>query len=175
MAFEQPEEFSLETVQPDGKGGLFLVSADKVLHRDAKGKVTPHVDVGSRSGAVCIGEDGTLWLGDTSRVHMVSKDRRVSTVARDFGNIYGLALDEKDRLHVSDWENGTVARIDGKERKVIVRGLQHPSGLAFDAEGNLYVKESGRQHNVDMRVQRIAPDGTMKLHARVPTISRWDR
>ena len=48
-------------------------------------------------------------------------------------------------------------------------------GLAGVGEGNLFVKESGRQHNVDMKAQRIATDGKTTLHARVASISRRKR
>ncbi|MDF1503181.1 SMP-30/gluconolactonase/LRE family protein [Roseisolibacter sp. H3M3-2] len=68
-------------------------------------------------------------------------------------------------LYVSNFGDGTVVRVDSAGgRRTVASGLGHPSGLAFDAAGDLYVADFG---NFDGTVvHRVARDGTARVFAR---------
>ena len=174
LAWTPPKDFRLETVVPDGAGGLYLVAPIETLHLP-KGAKKPKAfcKEGSSAGAALRAPDGALWLGQGKRVVRVAKDGSVRVVAKGFEQVFGIALDARGRLHVSDWERGEVVRVDGTKHTVLARGLSYPSGLVFDARGRLYVKESGRMTNRDMTVRRIDAKGRVALFATVPSVSRF--
>jgi len=174
LSWECPEGFTLETVVPDGKSGLYLVGRVSTLHlrKDAK-KPTPFASHGSSAGVARLSADGTLLLGRHERVQRIDARGKATLVAEGFKEVFGVAEDARGRIYVSDWERGEVVRIDGKKRTVIAKGLSYPTGLVFDSKGNLYVKESGRMTNRDMTVRRIDTDGKVRLFATVPSVSRW--
>jgi len=161
---------------PDGKGGLYLVAAVRTLHlsRD-KTKPEPFCAQGSAAGAAMLARDGALLLGQGTTVTRVDAKGKVEVVATGFAEIFGVALDAEGRLHVSDWERGEVVRLEGKERKVVAKGLSYPSGLVFDSAGRLYIKESGRMTNRDMVIRRVEADGSVKPFATVPSVTRWQK
>ena len=166
-----PEEFTLETVLPDGEGGLYLVAALKTLHRSKEGEITPFADVGSSVGAVALGPDGALYLGKASRLTRVDGEGNTSVVAEDLGEVYGVAVDAKGVVFVTDYTGGRVLKVAEEKTTVLATGLEYPSGVVVDGDGTLYVKESGRQTNQPMRVRKIAPGGEMTIFATVPR--RW--
>lgn len=170
MKWRKPEKFRLETVLPDGKGGLFLVGDEVVLRRTAEGKVALHAKTGSTAGAVALAPDGALYLGREDRIERVSPDgKKVTKFADGFGDVYGLALHKDGALLAADWRAGKVYRIAKGKKKVLADGLSYPSGLVCDGAGHVYVKESGRQTGKDMTIRRIAPDGKVTLFATVPS------
>jgi sugar lactone lactonase YvrE len=73
-----------------------------------------------------------------------------------------IAIDNLGNLYILENVFGTpprITRIDGSSGQtstVIQGGLADPTGLAADANGNLYVSEAGND-----RIQRIAPDGSI--------------
>jgi hypothetical protein len=159
-------------------------------------------DLGSLAGAFAITSDGALLLGDGSKLwrlaHPSVRAHEVAGATREpadgnatkpriaehpelaapelladgLGDVYGVALDADGRLFVADWEGGRVLAIAGRRGEAIASGLDHPSGLAALAGGVLVVKESGRQRNLEPRLQRIARDGTVALLA---TLHRSER
>jgi sugar lactone lactonase YvrE len=155
-------------VLPDGEGGLYLVAATKTLHRSKEGEITPVADVGSSAGAVARGPDGALYLGQASRITRVDGEGRVSVVAEDLGEVYGVSVDAEGGVFVTDWAGGRVLKVADGETTVLATGLEYPSGIAVDGDGALYVKESGRQTNQPMRVRKITSDGEMAILATVP-------
>ncbi len=168
-----PEGFVLETVVPDRQGGLFLISASSTLYL-AKGKRKPTAVAkrGSGAGAACLGIDGSLLLGNGTEVHRVTPKGKVTLLATGFGEIFGIAVDRAGRLHVSDWKRGEVIRMEGTKRAVLAKGLEYPSGLAFDTKGRLYVKESGRMTHKDMRVRRADAKGKLAVLATIRSRER---
>ena len=87
-----------------------------------------------------------------------------------------IALDADGNVYVTDGGNGRVREIDKQGIITTIAGsggsdvssdggqatdtvLTHPTGLAFDAEGNLYVATLDVQGNHDSRVRRIDKHG----------------
>src|SRR5690349_5874836 len=61
-----------------------------------------------------------------------------------------------DYIYASDMVNGTVNRFDSSgNRQVFLSGLNHPTGLAFDPAGNLYVANSGNG-----TIEKFSSDGS---------------
>ncbi|MFN7935914.1 MAG: hypothetical protein U0R19_21470 [Bryobacteraceae bacterium] len=72
--------------------------------------------------------------------------------------LFGLAIDPLGSIVVSDQLSGNVYRIkaDGTSA-VIASSLDYPTGLAIDAEGNVYVAEAAR-------IRLLAPDGASRVY-----------
>ncbi|MGB7200778.1 MAG: hypothetical protein WBD16_00770 [Pyrinomonadaceae bacterium] len=69
----------------------------------------------------------------------------VSTVAGtggEFGETFGIAV-KADEIYVSDGQHGRIWRVSGDEVEVFAEGLDTPSAIAFDGDGNLIVADSG--------------------------------
>jgi glucose/arabinose dehydrogenase len=160
-------------VLPDGKGGLFLVTDQKILRRGPKGKVEKYADVGSSSGAVALAPDGSLYVGRHSQLYRIGPDRRVKRVADGLGEIFGVAVGPRGAVYATDWKRGKVWKVVGAKKDVVAKGLEYPSGLVCDPKGTLYVKESGRQTGKDMRIRRIRTDKEVTVFATVDSVSRF--
>ncbi len=174
LTWDCPKGFRLETVVPDGEGGLYLVASTRTLHlRKGTREPVAFCSLGSSAGAACRAANGALVLGHGDRVHRVNTRGKAHLLATDFGDVFGVAVDRQGRLYVSDWKRGEVVRVEGKKRTVVAKGLEYPSGLALDVKERLYIKESGRMTNRDMTVRRLDADGEVRLFATVPSISRW--
>ncbi|MFZ1699695.1 MAG: hypothetical protein WAU71_02645 [Pyrinomonadaceae bacterium] len=71
--------------------------------------------------------------------------RYVSTAAgtnKEFGEPFGIAV-KNDSIYVSDGQNDKIWKIDGGNATVFAEGLDTPSGIAFDKDGNLIVADTG--------------------------------
>lgn len=71
--------------------------------------------------------------------------RYVSTVAgtgKEIGEPFGVAVRDSV-IYVSDGQNDRIWRVDGGKATVFAEGLDTPSGIAFDREGNLIVADTG--------------------------------
>jgi sugar lactone lactonase YvrE len=161
LDWKPPEGFTLETVLPDGRGGLYLVAALKTLRRAQDGTLHPFADVGSPAGAVALARDGSFYCAQAGNLRRVSAAGEVSIVAEGLGQVFGIALSEDGVPYVTDWEGGRVLRVGPDGTEIVARGLSYPSGLLFDREGRLVVKESGRMDGRPMRLRRIERDGSV--------------
>ena len=105
---------------------------------------------------------GNLYIADTAngRVRRISTDGSLSTVAAGLGYPSYFALDRSNLLYFSDSKTGTIHMIDRAGRlQVFSRGsgakpFRAPTGIAFDARGDLFVADTG--NNV---IRKITPDG----------------
>ncbi len=165
LDWECPAGFELETIVCDRKGGLFLVSAHRVIHRSAAGALADVAEAGSASGAAALGADGSLWLGSGDRLLRVDRDRSVRTVAPGLGEVFGVAVDPAGTAFVTDWRGGRVLRISGGTVSVVAAGLSYPSGIVIDGNGRLFVKESGRQSGTRGRILSVSPEGRASVFA----------
>ena len=108
------------------------------------------------------GRGGTLYIADTAngRVRRIASDGSLSTVAAGLGYPGYFALDRSNLLYFSDSKTGTIHMIDRAGRlQVFSRGsgakpFRAPTGIAFDARGDLFVADTGNN-----LIRKITPDG----------------
>ena len=120
-------------------------------------------DLGVATG-LAFDRAGRMYVGDrTGTIHRVNGrgESEVWALLEQSVAAYHLAFGPDDSLYVTGptvSSNEAVQRIDRDGRaSVFFKGLGRPNGLAFDAEGNLYVAASykGRRG-----VVRVSADGT---------------
>lgn len=90
--------------------------------------------------------------------------RYVTTTAGlkgEFGEPFGIAVKGAD-LYVSDGQSGKVWLVKGDSTSVFAEGLDTPSGIAFDASGNLIVADAGSNtiKSIDTKGQITLVAGT---------------
>ena len=100
--------------------------------------------IGKRLFGMAIAPDGMpVWSdNDGHQIIKLRKDNQVELIAGTIGG------DEGD---------------SGDGEAAVGAKMKFPSGLAYDAKGNLYVADTG-----NMRVRRITPDGKMEAFAGLP-------
>ncbi len=90
----------------------------------------------------------------------------------------GLAFDSSGHLFAADHERGCVYKFnpDGS-RTIYASGLTHPLGLAFDADGNLFVGAVGHKGAHDGKIYKLTAAGAKTIFATVvsPTSMAFDR
>jgi hypothetical protein len=72
----------------------------------------------------------------------------------------GIAFDTSDSFFVSSVPNNAIFKFTGSQMTVFASGLNNPSGLAFDATGNLFETDLGSG-----QILKFAPDGTKTTFA----------
>jgi sugar lactone lactonase YvrE len=85
-----------------------------------------------------------LWLA-FPRITEDRSLRRVTTIAglkSEIGEPFGVALNGGS-VFVSDGQNGTIWKLTAGNLSVFAEGLDTPSGIAFDNNGNLIVADTG--------------------------------
>jgi uncharacterized protein (TIGR03437 family) len=125
----------------------------------------------SSPGPMAQGRDGTLYFVDEGnrRVRRLSPNGVVTTAAQVSAR--GLTVDASDRLYLSASDSNTILRVGADGKTTVVAGsatagfsgdeglataaqLSSPAGLAVDAQGNLYIADSGNN-----RIRMVGPDG----------------
>jgi uncharacterized protein (TIGR03437 family) len=131
--------------------------------------IGPPVDVAL--GGIAVDKPGNIYFGDGHRVRRVAKDGTITTVAgggtnvpgdggratlASLGTVKGLAFDSSGNLYFCEGNrvrkltlDGTLTTyagigsngFSGDNGLAIAAQLSKPSGLAFDAQGNLYVAD----------------------------------
>ena len=85
--------------------------------------------------------------------------RAIAGPESGLGEPFGVAATGND-TYVSDGQHGRIYRITSEKSTPFASGLSTPSGVAFDASGNLIVADTGSH-----TVKRIAPDGLVSTLA----------
>ena len=136
----------------------------------------------NRPFALALDRKGLLYLADLGSKTIRKLDRGgiISTVASSkeaaprksdgpqFGVVTGLAFDRKGNLLLADQFNSRIRKLenDGSISTVVgsgaggaagtAAGLSHPSGVATDAAGNIYIAD-----HEGNRILKLNPDGTI--------------
>jgi sugar lactone lactonase YvrE len=146
--------------------GTLLVSSryDGIVYEVLPGgSASVYVEGMGVATGLCLDPEGNLYVGDRSgTIFKIAPDRRIFVFATAEPSIaaYHLAWGPDGYLYMTGPTTSSfdsVYRIDQDGNvQVFFRGIGRPQGLAFDAEGNLYVAASmgGRRG-----VVRITPSG----------------
>ena len=121
----------------------------------------PNYPVLDPSGALWVSDSGTYDLADGGVVRIAPDGSTERLALRGLRFANGMALRE-GRLYVIESQGPCVVAVDleagGDSEEVVLLPGTVPDGLAFDAEGGLWI--SCYQPN---RVYRLSPDGTLEL------------
>jgi gluconolactonase len=129
---------------------------------------------------IAISPDQTIYVGgEEGQVYAVDAtgDPRVIANLRDHpagagvtGFVLGIAADAADRLYVCDEGSAKLFRVDPADGAVQVasaglegRPMRCPNWPAFDAEGNLYVSDSGGWGTGDGLIWVLRPGGRTEV------------
>jgi sugar lactone lactonase YvrE len=110
-------------------------------------------------GSVIVAETGT---GKVLRVFGPDGETRV-VLAENLTEPMGLAISSDHKfIYVSDAGSGQIIKLElaNGTQTVIKSGLSMPEGIAIDAQGTLFVAETGAR-----RIIKIAPDGATETIA----------
>ncbi|HEV2127939.1 MAG TPA: cupredoxin domain-containing protein [Thermomicrobiales bacterium] len=118
---------------------------------------------------IAVGSDGSVYVvdggDDAGRVSRIAPEGSITIVAEELAVSVadeapsGLAVDEIGQVHVV-LANGAVAKVveDGSQ-EVVLDGLPHPTGIAFDSDGALLLAaggETGQLLRCDLSVEFAA-------------------
>ncbi len=160
----------------DADGLLYISSRHEgiVYRATERGNLSVFVEGMGVATGLAFDSQGNLYVGDRSgTIFKISQDRQiyVFTTLEPSIAAYHLAFDYDDWLYVTGPTTSSfdsVYRVSpAGEVEIFYRGLGRPQGLAFDADGNLYVAASigGRKG-----VVRIDRDRRAELFLSGPNI-----
>lgn len=118
---------------------------------------------------LCFDGDGVLWAGgEAGQVYRVDLEAGTAEqVASTGGFLLGMAADGAGRLHLCDVARRELLLLDPTTGALSVRSagapgrpLVNPNWPAFDADGRLYLTDSGSWHGDDGCVLVVEPDGS---------------
>lgn len=153
-----------------GRDGSLFVSSryDGTVYRVTKnGAMSSYAEGMGVATGIAFDREGNLYVGDRSgTIFKIDRNRQIFVFAMLEPSVsaYHLAFDDGGNLYVTGPTTSSfdcVYRIDPHgEVSVFYRGLGRPQGMAFDADGNLYVAASLKGHR---GIVRITPDGSVSL------------
>ncbi len=120
------------------------------------------------------GADGHLYAGgEAGQIYRIDIQTGLFTeIANTGGFVLGLCLDSAHNIYACDEHHAAVMRITQAGDVSVytdglpVRRMQTPNYPVFDAQGNLYVSDSGGWQADNGTLYRIQPDGTVEVSAR---------
>lgn len=167
---------SLRRLAPDGTVTLFAGSGDPFKDGAEDGQGTQARFTSPMS--LTVTPSGLLYVGDKDSLNLRSAvmataqvDTVMTTPGFVFREITGLALAPNGDLYVADRHNNQIWRVQPDGTATVFAGrttdsagssdglgtaasFYQPWGLAFDANGNLYVADTGNH-----TIRKITPDG----------------
>jgi sugar lactone lactonase YvrE len=160
----------------DREGSLYVSSRhDGIVYKAASdGTLSVYVEGMGIATGIAFDAEENLYVGDRSgTIFKIGPERQIYVFATLEASMaaYHLAFGPDGFLYVTGPTTSSfdsVYRISsGGENEIFYRGLGRPQGLAFDAEGNLYVAASlgGRKGIV-----RIGPDRAPELFLSGPNV-----
>jgi sugar lactone lactonase YvrE len=160
----------------DRDGALYVSSRhDGVVYQvSPSGNLAPYVEGMGVATGIAFDREDNLYVGDRSgTVFKISRERQIYVFATMEPSIaaYHLSFGPEGYLYVTGPTTSsfdTVYRVDTTGHvEPFYRGLGRPQGMAFDADGNLYVAASlgGRRG-----VVRIDPQARAELFLSGPSI-----
>ncbi len=105
---------------------------------------------------------------DSSHKSVIDALAPFEVVADRFREPMGVVVDEDGVVYVSDRKAGMIFEITDGKVEPLVRGLDHPVGLAFDSEGRLLIIEQD-----EGRLLRIEDDGNLTVVTEGMKDPRW--
>ena len=120
---------------------------------------------------VALGPDGNLYAGgEAGQVYRIDyEERQFEDYANTGGLNLGMALDAAANMYICTADRGAVYKVTaaGEVSEYSTgsegRAMRTPNYPAFDAQGNLYVTDSGTWYGNDGCIFCVAPDGTTAL------------
>lgn len=136
----------------DGADGAYLQIQGRVAHIDGKGNYTSYYNHPMNPAA--LGPNGEIYgYTETDVLVLQSKDGEPETLATGFSAIADLVRDKEGNLYVSDWDLGTITRINQDGTKKLLTSAvnqKDPIEMGFSPEGRLYVDEGiGKFSQID--------------------------
>jgi len=138
----------------DGADGAYLRIRDHIAHIAGDGTYTKYSS--NSVSPVALGPDGEIYCISFSRSDVLvirDPDQKPETIATGFSNILDVVRAQNGTLYVSDWDRGTVTRIDPDGTKTVLPAAfnqKDPIDLDLAPDGTLYVNEGiGKFHKVD--------------------------
>jgi gluconolactonase len=107
--------------------------------------------------------------GEAGQVYRIEANGTYRQIASTGGFLLGLCLDVRCNIYACDIAKKAVMRVtaDGEVSVYSAgtreRPMDHPNYAAFDANGNLYVTDSGHWQQDDSRLYRVRPGGITEL------------
>lgn len=131
---------------------------------------TPFVHGLDHPEGVAVGPDGTVYAGgEAGQIYRVDLDGSFEQIATTGGFVLGLCLDRDGAIYACDLARSAVMRIspDGEVSTYSSGAPERPMAVpnypVFDAEGSLYVSDSGGWKEHKGCLFRIRPGGETEV------------
>jgi gluconolactonase len=120
--------------------------------------------------SVFVDPDGVVYCGgEAGQVYCLAPDGTQQQIGSTFGNILGLVVDGRGNVHCCDYKRAAVFRVDPRgtvtrrSSGIRERRFSLPNHPVFDAQGNLFVSDSGNYWKATGVIYLIRPDDTTEL------------
>ena len=151
LPFNKLQQFSDIAVARDGSVYLGDNQHNKLLKLTSGASVPTELPVSGVNGAghMVIDADNNLFVSMMGKIVKIAKDATtVEPVVGAAEHVGGLAVDGAGNLYATDVKANTVSRMaagGGEWTRLRFTGLQRPTDITVDRDGNIYVINQGHQ------------------------------